>query len=160
MMVDELDLEEGHWEIPSDRAKNGEAHIVHLNAHALAAIEEALKRNDGHDYVFLGLKGNTPFSGWGKFKKRLDTLSGVKNWRFHDLRSTFVTSCADRGVDMTAADMCLNHVASSTMSPIMRIYQISEKLAEREAALDQWNVHIDEAMAMASGSNVRELSRG
>ena len=82
--------------------------------------------------------GRTPISGFSKSKARLDELSEVTNWRIHDLRRTAVTHMAEAGVDPWVADRILNHVASSTLGTVQRVYQRSQMLNERHTALVLW----------------------
>jgi len=74
-------------------------------------------------------------------KLRLDTLSGVSNWRLHDLRRTVVSGMAALGVAPHVADRILNHVGG-TIGGVAAVYQRHEFLAERKAALDLWGAHV------------------
>jgi integrase len=141
------------WTLPAARNKSGRVHLIPLNDEAQAAVSLGV----GTGLVFPGRAG-TPFSGWSRFKQRLDAASGVENWVFHDARRTFASICADRKVDPIVADRCLNHAASGTQSTVMRIYQQSEMLDQRRDALDIWAQAMAEARAMVRGGNVLELN--
>ncbi|QYK40236.1 MAG: integrase family protein [Paracoccaceae bacterium] len=60
--------------------------------------------------VFRGRQGG-PVSLGSDVKDRLDALSGVTEWRFHDLRRTVVTllADADHEIDVDACDRWLQH---------------------------------------------------
>ncbi len=62
-------------------------------------------------------------------------MSGVKDWRLHDLRRTCVSGMARLGVSPHVADKILNH-QFGTISGVAAVYQRHEFLAERRAALD------------------------
>jgi integrase len=77
--------------IPSERMKGEEddpppPHEVPLTA-TMAEIIDSLPRFDG-PYVFTTTAGAKPVNSWSKAKKKIDELSGVSDWIFHDLRRT------------------------------------------------------------------------
>lgn len=144
------------WTLPPERNKSGRVHLVPLNAEARAAI--AMSSENGGDLMFPGRNG--PYNGWSRFKTRLDEASGVADWVFHDFRRSFASICADRGVDPLVADRVLNHAAAGTQSTVMRIYQRSEMLAQRRAALDIWAGAIADARAATLGGNVVQIGKG
>ena len=78
-------------------------------------------------------------SGFGALKRRLDKLSGVADWRLHDLRTAFASHCAEAGIAEGVVDRVLNHAAAaSSISAVARVYQRSELLAQRADALNLW----------------------
>jgi integrase len=140
------------WTLPGERNKSKRVHLVPLNAEAQAAISRGYDRG----LVFPGKRG--VFNGWSRFKNRLNAACGVSDWVFHDMRRSFASVCADKGVDPIVADRCLNHAASGTQSIVMRIYQRSEMLEQRRAALNIWSDALAEARAVAHGQRVGELT--
>jgi integrase len=139
---DEMDLAQRVWTIPKARTKNAKAHMVHLSMQALAV----LKRADRKGPVVFTLLGTKPFQDFTHAKRRLDKLSGVTEWRLHDLRRTCVSGMARLGVAPHIADKILNHQAG-TISGVAAVYQRHDFLAERRAALDQWGAHVDRILA-------------
>ena len=138
MTWDELDLDNSQWEIPSSRTKNEKPHTVHLSEQAIAVVSGIT--NIG-SFVFTS-NGKTPFSGFSKSKKRLDELSGVTDWRLHDIRRTVVSRMAKLGIAPHVADKILNH-QSGTISGVAAVYQRHEFLEERRRALDIWGAHVE-----------------
>ncbi len=134
----EIDLPARLWTLPASRNKSNRVHLVPVNDYAATALNTAMAQTN-EDLIFAGRTGTTPFGGWSKFKKELDKASGVTGWVFQDLRRTFATICADHGVDPHVADRCLNHSGASTASTVARIYQRSEFLEQRRAAMNVWN---------------------
>jgi len=137
MSWDEIDLVNNQWEIPSSRTKNDKAHTVHLSDQSTAVMSEIM--NIG-SFVFTS-NGKTPFSGFGKSKDRLDDLSGVSDWRLHDIRRTVVSGMAKLGIAPHIADKILNH-QSGTISGVAAVYQRHEFLDERKTALDAWGSYV------------------
>ena len=133
------------WTIPKARTKNAKAHMVHLSKQALAV----LKRADRKGPVVFTLLGTKPFQDFTHAKRRLDQLSGVTEWRLHDLRRTCVSGLARLGVAPHIADKILNHQAG-TISGVAAVYQRHDFLAERRAALERWGGHIDRILAGVS----------
>ena len=76
-------------------------------------------------------------------------MSGVRNWRLHDLRRTCVSGMARLGVAPHVADKILNHQAG-TISGVAAVYQRHEFLTEREKALDIWGAHLGELLKYAN----------
>jgi integrase len=69
MRRSELDLDNGRWNLPGTRTKNGKAHIVYLSKQVTEIIEQ-LPRLDG-DLVF-STTGKTAVSGFSNAKKVVD----------------------------------------------------------------------------------------
>jgi integrase len=142
---DEMDLAQRVWTIPRARTKNAKAHMVHLSKQALAV----LKRADRKGPIVFTLLGTKSFQDFTHAKRRLDQLSGVTEWRLHDLRRTCVSGMARLGVAPHIADKILNH-QTGTISGVAAVYQRHDFLAERRAALERWGGHIDRILAGVS----------
>jgi integrase len=123
--------------LPACRTKNGKPHIVHLSKEAIAVLMRVPKLGK---FVF-SLSGTKPFQSFSAAKHKLDKLSGVSDWRLHDLRRTCVSGMARLGVPPHVADKVLNH-QSGTISGVAAVYQRHEFLAERKDALERWSAHL------------------
>ena len=132
MRWDQVDVKRRQWMIPGHVAKNGKPHVVHLSAPARAILGRAPKLA-----LVFSVDGATAFQGYSKAKARLDALSGVTDWRLHDLRRTAVSGMARLGVPPHVADKVLNH-ATGTISGVAAVYQRHEFMSEREQALELW----------------------
>jgi integrase len=133
----ELDFAHRLWTIPASRTKNGKAHIVHLSPEAVALVMRMPRLGR---FVF-SLSGSKAFQSFSKEKRKLDKLSGVLDWRLHDLRRTCVSGMARLGVPPHVADKILNH-QTGTISGVAAVYQRHEFMAERRDALERWSAHI------------------
>jgi len=134
---DEIDLAYRTLTLPASRTKNGKPHIVHLSRAAIAVLVRAPKLGK---FVF-SLSGTKPFQSFSAAKRELDKLSGVPNWRLHDLRRTCVSGMARLGVPPHVADKVLNH-QGGTISGVAAVYQRHEFQAERKDALERWSDHL------------------
>jgi integrase len=106
-------------------------------------IIQALPKVDGQNLLFT-TNGTTPVSGFSKVKKRLDILSGVTNWRFHDLRRSFATHSTEKlNISPVIADKILNH-RTGQVRGVAAVYQHGEYLEERRDALQRWGNFIED----------------
>jgi integrase len=142
--------DDGMWRLPGSRTKNGKAHIVPLPplAHELTASMPV-----NGDFVF-STNGRTPVSGWNRMKRRLDAAmlsiarkergAAVKidKWRLHDLRRTAITGMAELGIRPDVIELTVNHVSGSR-GGIAGVYNRSELMPERQAALERWATHVE-----------------
>lgn len=149
MRWSEIDLPRALWSIAPSRTKNGLPHDVPLSDVALE-IMRGVNRREDRDLVFGSRQG--PFSGWSKSKAALDermliavekTDPGAKRlaWRLHDLRRTAATRMADLGVQPHVIEAILNHISGSKAG-VAGIYNRATYSAEKRAALDLWDKHI------------------
>ena len=137
MKWDELNLAQRVWTIPKSRTKNGKEHVVHLSEQSIAVLKRVQKKEP---FVFSVL-GTKPFQEFSRAKRLLDRLSGVTNWRLHDLRRTCVSGMARLGIAPHVADKILNH-QGGTISGVAAVYQRHEFLSERREAIEQWGAHL------------------
>lgn len=129
------DLDADTWTIPAERNKSGRLHVVPLSPFALSILRSA-PRSDG--FVFWGRSPGTAINGWSRAKERLDELSGVTDWRLHDLRRTAATGMARLGFDPHVVERVLNH-ATSNAGPLAKVYQRYAYENEKRAALEAWS---------------------
>ena len=132
----EINLEEAKWELPRDRSKNKTSHVVHLSNPV--SKEFATLMNPTNQELVFTTTGKTPVSGFSKAKKQLDKISGVNDWRLHDLRRTFATVATETlGYEPVVVDRVLNHVNGSVKG-IAAVYQKGQYLEKRKIVLDAW----------------------
>jgi integrase len=136
----ELDLAQHLWAIPAEKAKNRRLHLVPLSGLAIEIIE-AVPAVDTR-FVFSTRPGSH-ISGFSKAKARADRLSGIVDWRLHDLRRTAATRLAELGVAHPVVSKLLNHSPRGVMG-VTAIYNRHEYLAERSQAMVRWAARIGE----------------
>ncbi len=129
------DINGDTWTIPREIAKNDRTHDVPLSPLALDIIN-SIPRIDRRDYLF-STNGLRPASGFGRPKKNTDTLSGVKDWRLHDLRRTAASGMARLGVAPHVVEKILNH-SSGTISGVAAVYNRHGYDDEKREALEMW----------------------
>lgn len=84
-------------------------------------------------------------SGYSKWKKKLDHVSGIEGWRVHDIRRTAATGMARLKHDPHVVDGVLNH-ANGTLSRTAKIYNQYAYLDEKRDALVDWSNYLVETV--------------
>ena len=169
----ELDKEAAKWALPAERAKNGNASVVHLADLAIAELDKLAKRKGRSDGwpkrgLIFTTTGETSVSGHSRAKARLDRevakladtqedCPPIEHWRLHDLRRTLATGMQRLGVRFEVTEAILNHVSGSK-SGVAGVYQTYGWGPEKEAALSAWSDHIGGVLSQTDQSNVIPLA--
>lgn len=132
----EVDLAQGIWEIPGQRTKNKKTHTLPLSSTA-ANILATLPRIH-QSLVFPARGSENPISGFAKWKAELDRISGVENWRLHDLRRTAASNMARLKIPPHVIEKILNH-STGTLGGVAGIYNRHGYLDEMCEALHLWD---------------------
>jgi integrase len=127
------------WHLSGADTKNKQLHIVPLSKQAMALVERLLKQ-DGEFLIKTGRTGDKPVNGFSKAKAQLDRLSGVQDWKFHDIRRTVATNLSKLGVDRFLLQRIVNH----TDSGVTAIYDRYSYLEEKREALQRWADRLDD----------------
>ncbi len=93
------------------KTKNGKPKTLPLNRIALDVLEQRSKvRTIKNELVFFNSKG-TKINGYGLSRtfKNIAEEAGIEDFRLHDLRHTFATRLAQRGVDLYKIAKLLGH---------------------------------------------------
>ena len=127
--------------IPAWLAKNSRKHVLPLGEIAKGVIGPLPKSGDICLFPAAGCA--TPFNGFSKCKPKLDKRAGVYDWTIHDLRRTFASGLAARGVALPVIERLLNHVSGS-FGGIVGVYQRYDYLPEMREAIAKWEQHVIE----------------
>lgn len=163
----EINLVDGMWELPAERAKNDVSHRVPLCE--LALLELRALDAAARGFVFTST-GTTSVSGYSKAKAKLDRLMfemmkmrAVKRgenpdevefvpWRIHDLRRTGTTNLQALGVPIEVTEAVLNHV-SGTTSGVAGIYNRFKYDPQKRLALEAWSKQLS-GLIQGTGSTI------
>ncbi len=149
----DLDLENAIWHLPREVTKSDRAHEVPLSPLAVEILESLPQF--GRFIFSSGRRGDKPVSGWGPAKGRLDKLSRVAGWRFHDLRRTAASGMAKLNTPPHVLAKLLNHVSDGT--GVTAIYNRHGYEVEKRDALEAWARHLISLIKPAE-TNVVELA--
>ncbi|MGH6924639.1 MAG: tyrosine-type recombinase/integrase [Propylenella sp.] len=153
-----LDGTDALWEIPSERTKNKQRHLVPLSP-AVRKIIRSMPRVC--DLVFT-TTGETPVSGFGRAKERLDAhinaerladgMTPVPQWTLHDLRRTMVTVMNERlGVAPHIVEAVVNHMSGLAKAGVAGVYNRALYLQDRRLALLVWARHLARLASRGAG---------
>jgi integrase len=133
MTWSEVDLDRRLWTIPADRMKGGRAHEVPLSPAAVALLE-SLPRFTAGDFVFSTTAGAKSVNGFSKGKARIDRLSGVADWKIHDLRRTMRTHLSALPVQDLVRELVIAHAKPG----LHKVYDKHTYEAEKRDCLERW----------------------
>lgn len=159
--LEDLDGPDPRWVIPGGfggRSKSGRQHVVPLSAPAVAIVKRRLAaatgellfpvRRRGKLTRLLASTPDVPMTWSSRFVGELceeaeKALGGpMPRWTIHNLRHTTATHMReDLRVDRTVVAAVLGHVQAGPFAT--RIYDRSELLLERRAALVAWAAWLD-----------------
>jgi integrase len=132
--------------LAGERTKNGEPHSIPLSETATNVLSRVPRIADS-ERVFTTNGKNSVAGGWARAKRNLDELSGVKDWRIHDVRRTVATGLQKLGVNLQTIEAVLGHTSGSR-SGVVGVYQRHSFDAEKRAALDAWGEHVTALVAI------------
>jgi len=130
----EIDLKTKLWSIPPERCKSDRPHVVPLSNQAIEVLTSLPRFEDGH-FVFTTTDGERPVSAFSQCKSEADALSGVRDWRIHDLRRTVRTELARLRVPEIVAERIINHAPRG----LARVYNQYGYLDEKREGLEKWD---------------------
>jgi integrase len=129
----EIDLDQRLITIPGERMKGKVTHEVPLAPYALALLE-SLPRWPGK-YVFTLDGGMRSVGGFYRAKQKLDELSGVTDYKLHDLRRSARSGfSALAGFEDTVREAVLDHKPGG----IRRVYDLHKYYSAKLDLLTQW----------------------
>jgi integrase len=129
----EFNLPRRLWVIPASRMKGDRAHEVPIADRAFDMIE-MLPRFTAGEFVFSTTAGAKAVNGFSKAKVRIDRLSGVADWKFHDLRRTMRTHLSALPVQDLVRELVIAHAKPG----LHRVYDQHAYQEEKRHCLELW----------------------
>jgi integrase len=133
MSWSEVDFVGKLWTIPARRMKGDRSHEVPLAPDALALLASLPRFNAG-EFVFSTTGGTKPISGFSKTKERIDSLSEVTAWKFHDLRRTARTHFSALPVQDLVRELVIAHARPG----LHKVYDQHSYREEKRECLVLW----------------------
>ena len=154
MRWEDLDLDNGWWTIPSERAKNSLSHRVAICQTAreiLQSLQPVAKwvfpsTTDKDDHMD---RNGLAVALWRARKRKTDPLT-VMDFSAHDLRRTAATHMASVGVDRFVIGRVLNHVERG----VTRVYDRHSYDVEKRDALNRWDRLLQNVLHEKSGNMI------
>lgn len=132
----EIDLPDRLWTIPALRMKGASVHQVPLAPDALALVRSLPKFTGPH--LFTTADGMKAVNGFSKAKTRIDKLSGVENWKFHDLRRSVRTHFSALPVQDVVRELVIAHAKQG----LHKVYDRHSYRDEKLQCLTLWEARL------------------
>lgn len=156
MCWDEVDLDVATWILPATRAKNKRAHEFPLSARAVELLR-SLPRIGDSPFVFAGHGAKKtgayrPRYFGSRMQRRVQQISNVKDFTFHDARRTFRTGLDRLNIQPHIKLECLQHARQGVGD---RHYSTYKYLDEQRSAFEAWSEHIGSLIGEPTSNVVR-----
>ena len=136
------EIEGDLWTLPGARTKNSRTHAVPLNAMSLDLLEQL--RPLDNEWVFPSpRKENQPLTHTDKAMAAVRELSGVKDFRAHDMRRTVTTGLTALGFPNHDVGRLLNH----TETGVTATYDRHDYLSLKKDLVAAWDRRLREILA-------------
>ncbi len=137
----EIDLEHALWNIPAEKMKMKQAHIVPLSTQAMTILKEIHPLTGSGKHVFPGRTSDRPMSDNA-------ILAALRNMGFE---KTEMTGHGFRAMARTMLDEVLHEpihliehqLAHTVKDPLGRAYNRTSHLPERTAMMQRWADYLD-----------------
>jgi integrase len=143
MRAENVSTKERLWTLPTTKA--GHSHEVPLSLLATEIVSRI--PGNGGGLVFTTTNEGM-VSGFSKAVRRAREISGVADFRPHDLRRTAGTGMARLGIPKITISRVLNHAEGG----VTDIYVRHSYLAEKRSALNQWAMKLRDVLAAPAPS--------
>lgn len=128
----EWDVKTWIWTVPKEHAKGGEKIVRPVPEAIRPFILGLIEQHKDTGFLLGEEKDSSAVSQWGRgIYKR---LGHEEPWTLHDLRRTFSTTLNDMGIAPHIVEGLLGHA----LGGVMAIYNRSQYLPEKLAALNAW----------------------
>ncbi len=152
----EIDLEKAEWNIPAEKMKMREAHLVPLSRQAVEILQDLYPQTHHCSYVFPSVRSN---------KRPMSNNSILAALRRMGYSKEEMTGHGFRAMARTLLDEILgvrpdfieHQLAHSVRDPLGRAYNRTKHLAERKKMMQQWADYLDE---LKVNSNLLYLNAG
>jgi len=151
----EIDFDKAEWNIPADKMKMKQPHLVPLSKQAIEILTEIKKLTGGGQYVFPGRTSTRPMSDnailaalrYMGFEKT--EMSG------HGFRAMARTILDE--VLQTRPDLIEHQLAHAVRDPLGRAYNRTQHLDERRKMMQKWADYLD---GLKAGAKVIPFRKG
>ncbi len=149
----DLDLKAKLWEIPGDKIKMEEPHIVPLSKQAVVILKDIKQLTGRHSYVF---------PAQGKRNRPASDAAVTNALRKMGYTGEQMTAHGFRAMGRTMLDEVLEYpphlieqqISHKVRDPLGRAYNRTKHLEQRKEMMQRWADYLDQLRAEALGSNV------
>jgi integrase len=152
-----LGTDEGVWDLPASRTKNGQPHLVPLAPEVQAILMAQPRKGE----LVFSTTSTTALSGFSKAKRQLDELvaelrreaglAPLPSWTLHDLRRTMVTMMNERlNIQPHVVEAVVNHLNGAAKQGVAGVYNRALYMNDRGKALSAWAACVSSLAAVRS----------
>ena len=138
----DLNLKEGWWTIPKEKAKNNLPHRVPLSPLALKVLKETKELSKDSSFLFPSpTKENSHITepAIDRAIRNNRELFDIDHFVPHDLRRTVASQITAMGIPRLTVSKILNHVESG----VTAVYDRHSYDKEKQKALDKWSKRLE-----------------
>lgn len=150
---DEIDLENGVWQIPAERMKMRNPHIVKLSKQALAIFQRLHEISGGRDLVFPNSNSPKKHMSNNTLIYALYRLGYHSKMTGHGFRGVASTILHEQGYLHAHIDLQLAHKDKDKVSSA---YNYAEYLEPRGKMLQAWADYLDGIKTGAEAINIKQ----
>lgn len=146
------------WTIPGTVTKNKIDHFIPMPGALWHMIEKLKPITGQQSYVFNSLRNkDTALNSFSAIANHIQKHSGVKDFRFHDLRRTFATGLARNRTPEQVTKAILNHQRKAH-DDITNVYNRYDYLKEKLVALQNWFDYLQRLTENSEGAIVTKIA--
>ncbi|MEX2437719.1 MAG: tyrosine-type recombinase/integrase [Candidatus Babeliales bacterium] len=134
-------INNGIWTVSKEDTKANRANYVPLPSLAQDILKDLKPLTGKSQFVFQSDRmKDTPVQYIQHASKRIKKLSGVLDFRPHDLRRTLASGMAELGTPEQVLSRILNH--SSSGNSVTKVYDRYDYMSEKTQAMNRWCHHL------------------
>jgi integrase len=150
---DEFDIENARWNIPAERMKMREAHVVPLSTQAMAALSELLRLTGTMPFLFPSRSSMRKAMSNNTMLFAMYRLGYHGRATVHGFRSLASTTLNEQG---WAPDVIERQLAHAERNKVRAAYNRAQYLPERRKMMQHWADYLD---GLRAGANVVPIKR-
>ena len=135
------EIETSWVNIPATRTKNSDPISLYMTEFAYCQLPE--RRNETN--LVFSASGTQAIAVGTKINRKLEMVSGVSNWVFHDFRRTFSTSMHECDAQHHIIEACLNH-KDGTKVGVAGVYNRATYRSLVQQVMQQWSNAVEDAI--------------
>lgn len=131
------------WTLAQTNTKNSLTHLIPLSDLSIEILDSLKSYSGKAEYVFLAPRiGKGAIPSLSRVPYRIRDISGIEDFRFHDLRRTVGTNISRFNYSRVVAGKILNHQQLAGDSHVTAIYDRYNYMDEKKEALQCWADHL------------------
>lgn len=143
----DIDLSEMKITIRAENTKNGNQQVLPILPEVKIILSDIERYSKGVSEFLFPVEPDfkTNRRSMSSLLKKVKKLSGVSDFKLHDIRSKFATVLAERGIDRVIVGKLLNHKQMAGDNSVVGYhYDLYNYYKQKSAALEEWHKYLFE----------------